>query len=209
MPTRILLVRHAETAAPNLLHGSESDIDLSARGERQAEALGRVLLGEKADGLVCSGMLRARRTAAAIGTATGLEVRVEPALHERSIGGLSGQEKHIVKTRSDVWPRTIHRWKAGETSYASEGAESVDDILRRVLPIWSALTAEFDGRKVTVVAHGMISKVLLLNILPGYSLADWERFGSIHNCSITDLEWTGSAWQVHRLNTLAPEVASA
>src|SRR5438132_950785 len=117
MSTHILLVRHAETARPDLLHGSESDVDLSPRGERQAEALGR------------SAMLRARRTAEPISRATGLPVRIEPRLHERSIGVLAGQEKSVVKRLTDLWPGTIRRWKAGETGYATEGAESMDDIL--------------------------------------------------------------------------------
>lgn len=209
MSTRILLVRHAETARPDLLHGSESDVDLSARGERQAEAVARLLVPEKPDALVCSGMLRARRTAAAIGRATGLEPRIEPHLHERSIGALAGKEKSVVKRLTDLWPGTIRKWKAGETSYTTEGAESMDAILARVLPVFVRLATEFDGRKLVVVAHGMISKVLLLSILPGYSLADWDRLGSIRNCSINELEYSAGAWLGHRLNDLPPEVAAA
>src|ERR1022692_471944 len=37
--TRVLLARHAETAAPDRFHGAESDIGLSALGARQAELL--------------------------------------------------------------------------------------------------------------------------------------------------------------------------
>jgi probable phosphoglycerate mutase len=209
MSTRILLVRHAETARPDLLHGSESDVDLSPRGERQAEAVARVLVPEKPDALVSSGMLRARRTAEAIARATSLTLRIEPRLHERSIGALAGKEKSLVKRSTDLWPGTIRHWKAGETSYTTEGAESVDDILARVLPVLTTLAIEHDGRKLVIVAHGMVSKVLLLNILPGYSLADWERLGSIRNCAITDLEWSDGIWLGHRVNELSPDVAAA
>jgi broad specificity phosphatase PhoE len=207
MSTRILLIRHAETARPDLLHGSESDVDISPRGERQAEAIGRVLVAEKPDALICSGMLRARRTADAIARATGLIPRIEPRLHERSIGVLAGKEKSIVKSLTDLWPGTIRRWKAGETSYTTEGAESLDDILARVLPVVTALALEFDGRKLVLVTHGMMSKVLLLSILSGYSLADWDRIGSIRNCSISDVEWTGGTWLAHRVNEVPTEVA--
>ena len=39
MPTRVLLLRHAETATPHLFHGAESDVGLSERGRRQADAV--------------------------------------------------------------------------------------------------------------------------------------------------------------------------
>ena len=47
--TRILLARHAETAAPDRFHGAESDIGLSAAGARQAEMLGGFLEGERGE----------------------------------------------------------------------------------------------------------------------------------------------------------------
>ncbi len=41
--TRLLLVRHAETSAPDLFHGAESDVGLSAWGAQQSEQVGRAL----------------------------------------------------------------------------------------------------------------------------------------------------------------------
>ena len=38
LPEAVWLVRHAETAAPTLFHGAESDIELGAHGHRQAAA---------------------------------------------------------------------------------------------------------------------------------------------------------------------------
>jgi len=206
MAARILLIRHAETAQPTLLHGAESDVDLSPRGERQAEALAQLLVPEKADAIVCSAMLRARRTADAIGKATGLPVRIELLLHERAVGVLSGKVKATAKRQ---WPETVRRWRTGDTAYTTEGAESIDTLRARVLPIWKALNDEYDGQKLLVVAHGMVIRVLLLTILDGYSLDDWDRLGSIHNCAITDLTCDAGRWRASRLNDLPPEVASA
>ena len=39
--TRVYLLRHAETAQPDVFHGYESNVDLGPRGVRQAEALAR------------------------------------------------------------------------------------------------------------------------------------------------------------------------
>jgi broad specificity phosphatase PhoE len=90
---------------------------------------------------------------------------------------------------------------AGETTYASEGAESYDDIRDRVLPIWQRLTTEYTGRTVVVVAHGIVCRILLLSLLPGHTVADWQRLGPIHNVAINELlrEGTGP-WQALCIN---------
>ena len=53
--TRLLLARHAETAAPDRFHGAESDIGLSAWGFEQAERLGRLAHGGEPGGALLLG----------------------------------------------------------------------------------------------------------------------------------------------------------
>src|SRR5437660_2574451 len=88
MATRVWLLRHAETADPRVFHGAESDVGLSERGRRQAEQIAAYLAGltPAPEAVVSSGMRRALDTAWPIARACGLEVRVEPALHERKVG---------------------------------------------------------------------------------------------------------------------------
>ena len=64
MPTRVFLLRHAESADPTVFHGYESDVDLGERGVRQAQAIAAELAAEKPDIVVSSAMRRAQRTAA-------------------------------------------------------------------------------------------------------------------------------------------------
>src|SRR5512135_1648752 len=87
---RILLLRHAETAAPHLFHGAESDVALSARGREQAVAVAAALAARRPAAVYSSGLRRACETAEAIARACGLQVRVIGALHERRMGPLSG-----------------------------------------------------------------------------------------------------------------------
>src|SRR5439155_12585897 len=94
MPTRVYLLRHAESADPTVFHGAESDVGLSTRGREQARAIAPILAALKPDVIVSSAMKRALDTAAPIATACGLTVRVEPDLHERRVGILSGQPFH-------------------------------------------------------------------------------------------------------------------
>src|SRR5437016_3429128 len=104
MPTRVLLLRHAETADPTIFHGAESDVGLSERGRRQAD--------------------------------------------------------------------------------------------------------ELAGRTFVVVAHGMVVKVLLVSLLPGWSLADWKRLGPIHNVAVNELLRDGAGWHAARVNAVLPALAA-
>jgi broad specificity phosphatase PhoE len=205
MPTRILLLRHAESANPLIFHGAESDVGLSERGRRQAEAIALVLATEAPEVLISSAMRRARETALPIARACGLPVRIEPDLHERCVGALSGIPTQL---REGEWPDTLRRWMAGETAFAPAGAESFDDIRRRVLPVWQRVTSEGEGKTIVLVAHGVVCKVLLFTLLAEYSVADWHRVGPIHNASINELVLEEDGWGAVRLNEVPATVAS-
>src|SRR5262249_28814457 len=153
MPTRVYLLRHAETADPTVFHGAESDVGLSERGLRQAERIAAWLAERSPDVVVSSAMRRARETAAPIVRTCKRPLLAEPHLRERGVGAPSGTPNQ----RADgPWPRTLGRWMAGETSYAPEGAESFDAIRDRVMPVWQRLTAEHAGKTVVIVAHGVV-----------------------------------------------------
>jgi broad specificity phosphatase PhoE len=201
---RLLLIRHAETSAPDVFHGAESDIGLSARGERQAELLGARLAGVGAGALYCSGMRRAIATAGPIGAACGLTPEVVAALHERKIGPLSG------RTREDGWEvyaESKRRWMAGDLEFTHPGGESFAAIGRRVLPILESIRRRGEGKTSIVVAHGIVIRVALLGLLPGYAPADFDRI-AIDFASINDLAWDGTAWAARALNeVVAPSSA--
>jgi probable phosphoglycerate mutase len=205
MPTRVLLLRHAESANPLIFHGAESDVGLSERGRRQAEAIAPVLAAETPHVIISSAMRRARDTAEPIARACGVYVHIEPALHERRVGALSGTP---TGRHEGAWPDTLRRWIAGDTAFAPPGAESFDDIRDRVLPAWHGLTTRHAGQTIVLVAHGVVCKVLLFSLLSGYSVADWHRIGPIHNVSISELLREGDHWRAVRVNELPEAVAS-
>jgi probable phosphoglycerate mutase len=198
-----LLIRHAETARPNVFHGFESDIDLGPHGYAQAAALGPVVAALKPDVLVSSNMLRARKTVEEIARATGLPVQIEPMLHERKVGDMQGTP---IQGEFGVWPDTLARWVAGETWYAPPGMESFDQMRERVLPVWDRVTLENQGKMLAIVAHGIVIRVLLLSVLKGYNAADWLRLGRIANASISEVARSGYGWQAMRIGYVADEV---
>jgi 2,3-bisphosphoglycerate-dependent phosphoglycerate mutase len=204
MTTRVFLLRHAESADPLVFHGAESDVGLSERGRAQAEAVAPVLAAFRPGAVVSSAMRRALDTAGPIARACGLAVHVEPDLHERRVGALSGTP---TGGKEGVWPDTRRRWMAGDTAFAPPGAESFDAIHARVRPVWERLTAAAGGPPLVIVAHGVVCKVLLLNLLPGHSAADWKKLGLSRNVGISELARIDTGWRAFRLNEVPPEAA--
>jgi broad specificity phosphatase PhoE len=206
LSTRVILLRHAETANPNIFHGAESDVGLSDRGLRQAAAVAPLLAAESPHLVVSSAMRRAVLTATPVARACGLPLHVEPDLHERRVGPLGGTPTHGAGMWR-LWPDTLARWVGGDTGFAPPGAESWDDIRRRVVPVWERLTTDHAGRTLVIVAHGIVIRVLLLSLLPGWSPADWERLGPIRNVALNELLGDGGAWEAVRLGEVPDVVA--
>jgi broad specificity phosphatase PhoE len=192
----VLLLRHAETAAPDRFHGAESNIGLSAWGTRQAELLGESLKDLGAVALYCSAMNRAIATAEPIGIACNLVPSVKPGLHERRLGPLSGV------SREEGWliyAQSKSNWIAGNLEYSHPGGESYADIRRRVIPILEDIVAIHCGHPVIIVAHGVVIRVILTSLLAGYRPGDFDRI-AIDFASINDLWFDGENWTARELN---------
>ncbi|MGL6073606.1 MAG: histidine phosphatase family protein [Fimbriiglobus sp.] len=196
LPEVVWLLRHAETSAPQVFHGAESDIGLSERGERQTEALADWFRSQRPTALVTSGMSRAMATGRPTANVCDLRHRLAPKLHERFVGGFSGRP--FVEVEAS-WRTTLEHWNRGDTAYTTEGAESYDQLRERLLPAWHELTSQFAGERLVVVAHGIVCKVLLLELLADHGPAAWARLGKIANCSVSVLKPTESGWMAESL----------
>jgi broad specificity phosphatase PhoE len=200
MSKHVFLLRHAETTVPTVFHGFESDVDLSAKGVRQAEAIAAVLAAEEPELVVSSMMRRARRTAEIIARVCGIPHDMERDLHERKVGILSGQPF----ADNGIWAETSRRWSAGETAYAHEGAESLDELRQRLVPAWERVVNRHEGRRLVVVAHGIVCRVLLMNLIAGRS---WSSIGAIRNVAIHELRSDQSRWSLARFGWLPADFA--
>jgi 2,3-bisphosphoglycerate-dependent phosphoglycerate mutase len=196
--TRVLLLRHAETSAPDIFHGAESDIGLSAWGEKQAVLLAGHLRSRKPEALYCSAMRRAIATAEPIGRACALSPKIITTLHERRIGPLSGLSRDEGWS---IYAETRRRWMAGKLESTHEGGESFADIRRRVLPFFQELPVRHPGETIIVVAHGVVIRVVLLSLIDDLEAGDFDRI-AIDFASINDLGYDGQKWRAHALNHL-------
>lgn len=191
-PARILLLRHAETAAPDRFHGCESDVELGRRGRQQAEAVARRLASLRPAAVYSSGLRRARATAEAIARAGRIDdVRVIDALHERRMGPLSNTPRH------QTWPiyeEARRRWSAGDLEHTHDGGESFAQIRDRVAPILEQVARRHPGETAVVVAHGIVIRVLLCTLLDDLGPADFGRI-SIDPVRVYDLRHgEGRGW---------------
>lgn len=194
--TRVLLLRHAETAEPGRFHGAESDVGLGPWGHRQAGLAAQELAALEPTAVYCSAMRRARETAEPIGRACGLEPRTVAALHERRMGPLSGV---LLEEGLAAYEEAKVRWRGGALEYTHPGGESYRDIRERVVPVFREFVARHAGETIVIVAHGVVIRVLLTTLLDGYGPADFDRIG-ITNCGINDLRWDGSRWRAEALD---------
>jgi broad specificity phosphatase PhoE len=204
-PASVWLARHAETATPTLFHGFESDVGLSDLGRRQADAAAGWFRDKPLTAVVSSGMKRAIDTASPTARACGVPHALEFGLHERKVGALCGVEFSMTE---GPWAETVARWAAGDTAYTTPGAESFDDVKARVLAAWGNLVAAHPGGDVLVVAHGVVCKVLLLSLLPGWDATGWVKLGRVANLSVTELVPDGDGWRAKSLLHVPPPVAA-
>ena len=197
--TRLLLLRHAETAAPDRFHGAESDVGLGERGKTQAETVAALLASRHPAAIYCSMMRRARETAEPIARASGLDLLPIESLHERRMGSLSGV------LREEGWAAyetAKQRWEAGDLDYTHEGGESYAEIRARVVPAVEAIAARDPGKTVVVVAHGVVIRVLLTSLLADLGPAHFSELG-IDFVAINELVWDGRLWRAAMLNGIA------
>ena len=197
LPERVWLLRHAETTAPLVFNGAESDVDLSELGVLQATAVAGWFTEHNPTAVVSSPMLRAVRTAAPIAAACGVPHTVHPRLNERMIGALSGMP---FTTHGGPWHETVAAWSAGDTAFTTDGAESFDDLVARLVPAWEEVCAAHPGGRVVVVAHGIVCKVLLLSLLEGHGPTGWGSLGRVANVSVSELVPAGGGrWSADKL----------
>ena len=191
-PTRILLLRHAETAAPDLFHGSESDVALGLRGLEQARAVARRIAAERPQSLYSSRMRRAVETAEILALAIGLPPQTWPDLHERRMGPLSG------RPRGEGWRAyedAKSGWMSGRLDATHDGGESFAEIRDRAVASFQRLVEREAGGTVVLVTHGVLNRVLLTSILEGRTPTDFDAI-PIDFVGVHDVRWDGSTFRL-------------
>lgn len=196
LTSRVLLMRHAKTAAPDRFHGAESDIGLGAEGFEQARSAAEALTLVRPSAVYCSNMRRARETAEPIAAACRVPHGIVPALHERRMGTLSNAP--ITEVRDEV-DRHIQRWAEGDLDASHPGGESYREMRERVVTPFVELAERHRGESIVVVVHGVVIRVLITALVEGFSPGDYHQI-AIRHVAVNDLRRGDPGWTVAALD---------
>jgi probable phosphoglycerate mutase len=150
--TRILLIRHGETAwnRATRIQG-HTDIPLSPLGLAQAERLAQALADEALTAIYSSDLIRARQTAEALARAHELPIRLDAGLRERAFGRFEGLSWEEI---DKGYPEDAARWRRRDPDFSVGGGESLRVFSARCLAAAHRVTASHPGQNVAIVAHG-------------------------------------------------------
>jgi probable phosphoglycerate mutase len=161
-PTKILLLRHGQTAmSVDRRYSGRGDVPLTELGERQAAAAAARM--SKMDGvdaatpIVASPLGRARQTAQALADATGGTLDLHDGLLETDFGSWEG----LTFTEAAERDPELHRRWLSDPSVPAPGGESFDEVHRRVRKVRDELIARHGGTTIVVVSHVTPIKSLL------------------------------------------------
>lgn len=184
MSTKILLIRHGETAwnADRRLQG-HTDIALNEEGQRQAQALGLALAGERLDMVVASDLQRASQTAQAVAGQHGIALRHDAQLRERCYGAFEGM---LYSEIAKAYPADYALWQARDIDAlmpsGPRAAESFRQFYQRVIGAIGDWARQYRGQTVALVAHGGVLECAYREAV-GMSL-DSPRDFQVKNASI-------------------------
>lgn len=145
MMTTIFLIRHGETVdnARQIMQG-QTQGELNERGREQALLVAERLSTEAIDAIIASDLHRAIQTAEIIAKPHGLPVVTTPLLRERDWGSFTG--RFVPSLHGEPWPDDI---------------ESEATLLQRAHDFLQKITANYPGKRVVAVGHGIINKAIL------------------------------------------------
>ena len=185
-PTRIVLLRHGQTAwnAEQRIQG-QLDIPLDATGRWQAERLALALRDAGLQALYSSDLQRAMQTAAPLAALTGLPLQTDAALRERGFGYFEGCTYAEIEAR---WPESALRWRQREVGFAPGDGEALQAFYDRSVQAVQRLAARHAGQCIAIVAHGGVLDCLHRAAvrLPLQAPRSWQ----LGNAAINRLLWT-------------------
>ena len=186
MKTTLLLVRHGESLGN--LHEKflgHTNLGLSPRGERQAEALAARLSDVAIDLVYSSDLYRAVNTVLPAAKEHGLEVIPDERLREVFAGKW---EEMSFDEIGIVYPEDRALWKNNIGLSCPTGGERVADLLVRVRAALDEIAARHPGKTVLIGTHATPIRAITAQ-LRGYPLDRMVEVPWAPNASITTVEY--------------------
>jgi len=211
-PQTLMLARHGESAGNVARDAAEAarqviielatrdaDVPLSARGERQAQALGewigRLPPSERPNVVLASPYIRARQTAMLALDAAGAEdtLIVDERLREKEFGILDRLTNFGIAERFP--DQAEFRRLLGKFYHRPPGGESWCDVILRLRSVVDTITREYARERVLIVSHQVVVLCFryLLERMTEADILAVDREHQIANCSVTAYEFDPDA----------------
>ncbi|HET7475731.1 MAG TPA: histidine phosphatase family protein [Dermatophilaceae bacterium] len=200
-PAELVIVRHGQSVG-NLadqtaqrrgahrleLPARDADVELSPTGQRQAEAVGRVLGDRRPPDVVLSSPYRrAAATAAHALRAMGAtpDLILDERLRERDLGLFDGLTPAGI--RSEYPDEAKRRSHVGKFYYQPPSGESWCDVSLRVRSLLADLREGYAGARVWLFSHQAVIMTFryVLEDLSEEQLLEIQRDTQLPNCSVT------------------------
>src|SRR6266498_4167391 len=151
----LILLRHGETEwSASGRHTGRPEVPLTARGERQAAALGPALTRRYGSAVFTSPARRAVDTAALAGLDG---AKQDPDLWEWDYGGYEGRTTKEIRARRPGW----YLWRDGVIpGGAAHPGETVTQVGARADAVLARVRPLLDTGDVVLVAHGHLLRIL-------------------------------------------------
>jgi probable phosphoglycerate mutase len=199
--TEILLLRHGQSEGNEQgRFGGQGPTPLTERGRAQAGAAARAIADEGGLTMIWSSdLVRASETARPIAEATGIAVKITPALRERSVGVFTGLTFAEAEAR---YPEAYAALMSRDSDARPDGGESAVECTERAVALVEEAVQKFSDGRLLFVSHAATLNLVLLHLLGMSHRTHGRRvWFRTDNCALHRLRRSSEGlWQVVALN---------
>lgn len=180
----LYIARHGETEKnrQGLLLG-QKDVELNEIGINQAYELGKKMKNLKIDLIVSSSMTRAKQTTEIVSSYIHKPIKIEPRLIERNIGAYDGLALREVQEK-------FQKGYTSEMAYnkTPPGGESSQEVQERVFAALNDLKKNYPNKKILVITHSFIIRMINKYFNPNISADDFFSF-TLKNVEVREFKF--------------------
>lgn len=159
-PTKFFLIRHGEVANnADKCYNGHNDVDLSAEGLSQMEAIADRLKTEPIKAVYCSDLIRTVKGGRIIAEKHSLKIISLQKLRELNYGRWDGKKLDDIKR---LYPKELKARYDDIVNYRIQGGETLIELNNRILQVIKDIINKHKGESIAVVSHGGVNRIILL-----------------------------------------------
>lgn len=192
--TRVLLIRHGESEANRQgVFAGHYDPDLQDQGVIQAQVTAKYIAENySVDKIYASDLIRAYKTAEALGEQLGLCVIKDSSLREIRAGEW---EKLPFSELVKQYPEAFSVWSNQIAQAYCPGGETVQQVGERIMAALTRLAEKNEGRTIAVATHATPIRVMQSLVTTG-GLDEMGRIPWVSNASVSVYEYDAGCWRL-------------